>query len=130
MADPLSPIPPSTMETVGEWRDFCAALPGSQETFPFDRTTLVWKVGGKMYALTDISADALQISVKVRPEDGARLRSEYQAAQPGHHLNKRHWITVTLGRDVGPQCMTELVRGSHALVVQGLTRAARAELGL
>lgn len=122
------------MRSIGEVRAAAAALPHSRETFPFDETTLVFKVGGpgsgKMYALTDILADPPSLSVKVTPERGDELRAEYPAVQPGYHLNKRHWITVTLDGTVPGALLRELLAGSHALVVRGLTRAERAELGL
>ncbi|MBZ9714067.1 MmcQ/YjbR family DNA-binding protein [Deinococcus multiflagellatus] len=118
------------MKSMAELRAACAALTGSQETFPFDATTLVFKVGGKMYALTDIQAEPLTLSLKVRPEQGDELRAAWPAIAPGYHLNKRHWITVTLDGTVPDELVAELLRGSHALVTAGLTRAARAELGL
>lgn len=118
------------MKSMAELRAACAALTGSQETFPFDATTLVFKVGGKMYALTDIQAEPLALSLKVRPAQGDELRVAWPAIAPGYHLNKRHWITVTLDGTVPHELVAELLRGSHALVTAGLTRAARAELGL
>ncbi|PTA68344.1 MmcQ/YjbR family DNA-binding protein [Deinococcus arcticus] len=118
------------MKSMAELRAACAALTGSQETFPFDATTLVFKVGGKMYALTDLQAEPLSLSLKVRPDHGEALRAEWPAIVPGYHLNKRHWITVTLDSRVPGELVLELLSGSHALVVAGLTRTARAELGL
>ncbi|WP_216328372.1 MmcQ/YjbR family DNA-binding protein [Deinococcus aestuarii] len=121
------------MRSIGEVRAAAAALPHSRETFPFGETTLVFKVGGpdgKMYALTDILADPASLSVKVTPERGEDLRAEYAAIAPGYHLNKRHWVTVTLDGTVPDTLLRELLAGSHALVVRGMTRAERAELGL
>ncbi|MFC3833181.1 MULTISPECIES: MmcQ/YjbR family DNA-binding protein [Deinococcus] len=117
------------MQSIADVRAACAALPHSQETFPFGPTTLVFKVAGKMYALTDIHADPVTVSVKVRPERGDELRAAHDAITPGYHLNKRHWITVTLDGRVPGDLVRELLAGSHALVVAGLTRAQRAELG-
>ncbi|KQR04729.1 MmcQ/YjbR family DNA-binding protein [Deinococcus sp. Leaf326] len=112
------------MQTVAELRAACAELRGSQETFPFGASTLVFKVAGRMYALTDLGADPLTLSLKVRPERGEALRAEYPGIVPGYHLNKRHWVTLTL--DAVPQALaTELLRGSYALVVAGLTREQR-----
>lgn len=118
------------MNTIADLRAACAALPGSQETFPFDMTTLVFKVGGKMYALTDIQATELSVSLKVKPERGEELRAQHDGITPGYHLNKRHWVTVSLDGGVPDELAQELLKGSHALVVAGLTRAQRAELGL
>jgi predicted DNA-binding protein (MmcQ/YjbR family) len=121
------------MRSIGDLRTAAAGLPHSRETFPFGETTLVFKVGaasgGRMYALTDILADPPSLSLKVTPERGEELRAEYAAIQPGYHLNKRHWVTVTLGGTVPDTLLRELLAGSHALVVRGMTRAERAELG-
>lgn len=122
------------MQSIADLRALCAALPHSRETFPFGATTLVFKVGpdaaGKMYALTDVQADPVTVSVKVRPERGDELRAAHHAITPGYHLNKRHWVTVTLDGRVPPELIRELLVGSHALVVGGLTRAQREDLGL
>lgn len=118
------------MQSIAELRAACAALSHSQETFPFDATTLVFKVAGKMYALTDIASDDLSVSLKVRPERGDELRAEYAQITPGYHLNKRHWVTVKLDGSLPDALVQELLQGSYALVVAGLTRAVRAELGL
>ncbi|PNY80266.1 MmcQ/YjbR family DNA-binding protein [Deinococcus koreensis] len=117
------------MQTIADIRAACAALPHTQETFPFDATTLVFKVGGKMYALTDIQADPLTLSLKVRPERGDELRAAHDAIGPGYHLHKRHWITLILDGRLPGDLVAELLAGSHALVVGGMTRAGRAALG-
>ncbi|MBB5234543.1 MmcQ/YjbR family DNA-binding protein [Deinococcus budaensis] len=116
------------MRLVTDVRRACALLPGSRETFPFDATTLVFKVAGKMYALTDLTADPPTLSLKVRPGDGEALRAAYPGVRPGYHLDKRHWVTVTLNGTVPQRVVGELLKGSYALVVAGLTRAQRAEL--
>lgn len=115
------------MQTVADLRAACAALRGSQETFPFGPATLVFKVAGRMYALTDLGADPLTLSLKVRPGDGEALRAGYAGIAAGYHLNKRHWVTLTLDR-VPEALAADLLRGSYALVVAGLTRAQRREL--
>ncbi|MFB9995042.1 MmcQ/YjbR family DNA-binding protein [Deinococcus oregonensis] len=122
------------MRSVSDLRVACAALPHSHETFPFGMEILVWKVGSpdaaKIYALTSINDDPLTISLKVRPEHGDLLRAAHPAIVPGYHLNKRHWVTVTLDGSVPDDLLQELLAGSHALVLASLTRAQRAELGL
>ncbi|GBF07921.1 putative MmcQ-like protein [Deinococcus aerius] len=118
------------MRSIADVRAACAALPGSSETFPFGPTTLVFKVGGRMYALTDITADPVTLSLKVRPGDGEELRAAHPAIRPGYHLNKRHWVTATLDGTLPELLLSDLLAGSHKLVVASLTRAQRAELGL
>jgi len=116
------------MKSIADVRGACAPLPGSRETFPFNATTLVFKVAGKIYALTDVTGDPVTLSLKVRPERGEELRAAYPAVQPGYHLNKRHWITVTLDGSLPEGLVQDLLAGSHALVVAGLTRRERAAL--
>ena len=124
------------MQTVEDLRGVCGTLPHSLETFPFDDETLVFKVGyltkSRMYALTDITQDPLRLSVKVDPERGQDLRQAYpQGVVPGHHLNKKHWVTVTLDGTVPAELVAELLRGSYLLVTKkGFTKAERTELGL
>lgn len=116
------------MHTVADLRAACAALPGSTETFPFGASTLVFKVAGRMYALTDIQAEPLSLSLKCDPARAERLRAEHAAITPGYHLNKRHWNTLTLDGQLTDALVAELLRHSYDLVVAGLTRAQRAEL--
>ena len=116
------------MHTVADLRAACAALPGSRETFPFGPTTLVFKVGGKVYALTDIQAEPLTLSLKCDPARAEALRAQHDAITPGYHLSKRHWNTLSLDGRLDPALVTELLQHSYALVVGGLTRAQRAEL--
>lgn len=105
------------------------AKPGAEETFPFDTVTLVAKVEGKMFALLSTTGTPPRLSLKVDPAFGDVLRATYPAIQPGYHLNKRHWVTLTLDGSLPPELVQELIDESYRLVVAGLPRAARARLG-
>jgi predicted DNA-binding protein (MmcQ/YjbR family) len=102
------------------WRGLkahCLSLEGAQETFPFGPDVSVFKAAnGKMFALSMADQRPLAVSVKVDPEEGVLLRSTYDAIEPGYHLNKRHWVTVTLGADAPDRLVKELIADSHALV--------------
>lgn len=104
------------------------AKPAAEETFPFDPVTLVMKVGGKMFALVSTTETPVQLSLKVEPDFGEALRASFPAIQPGYHLNKRHWITLTLDGSLEPELVQELIDGSYRLVVRGLPRAMRERL--
>jgi predicted DNA-binding protein (MmcQ/YjbR family) len=119
---------PGPMQTVREVRARCARLPSSAEDFPFDAHTLVFTVAGKMYALCALDREPLGLSLKARPDDGEALRAAYPGIVPGHHLNKRHWITLTPAL-LPAGLPGELLAASYALVAAGLPRAARASLG-
>ena len=102
-------------------------LPGTEETFPFDKKTLVLKVGGKMYALVDVE-EPTGVNLKCDPEHAIELRERYEGIQPGYHMNKKHWNTVDLTGSVDVQLIAELVRHSYDLVVQSLPKKVRDEL--
>jgi len=102
--------------TAAELRRFCLALKDAREEFPFGAETSVFKVGGKMFALSALAAEPLRVSVKCEPELGEELRGTYPEIQPGYHLNKRHWLTVTCGGGAPDELLRELVAGSYDLV--------------
>ena len=102
--------------TPAELRRLCLELPGAEETFPFGSETSVFKVGGKMFALAPLQRKPLTVSVKCEPELGEQLRGTYDEIEPGYHLNKRRWLTITLGGAAGDDLVRELVAGSHELV--------------
>ena len=100
-----------------ELRDHCLSMPGARETFPFAPGVSVFKAAnGKMFALGMPARAPLHVSVKCEPEIGEALRRDYEAIVEGYHLNKRHWITVTLGGDVPDDRIRELVEDSYDLV--------------
>jgi predicted DNA-binding protein (MmcQ/YjbR family) len=102
--------------TAEELRDACLAMPGAAETFPFGPETHVFKVAGKIFALSALHPEAPAVSVKVDPEVGEGLRETHESIVPGYHLNKRHWITVTLGGDAPDDLVRDLIEDSHDLV--------------
>jgi len=111
-----------------ELRAHCLSKPGATEGYPFGPGALVMKVGGKLFAIVADEADPLTVSLKCEPEEAQLLRSTYPAVNPGYHLNKRHWNTVTLDGSISKRQVLDWVDDSYDLVVETLTRAARAEL--
>jgi predicted DNA-binding protein (MmcQ/YjbR family) len=111
-------------------RDSCLDRPEAVEEFPFNPRTSVFKVGGKMFALSDLSSRPLKVSVKCEPELGEQLRASHDAVAPGYHLNKRHWITITLDDSLADPMVSDLIEDSYDLVVAGLTKATRKRLRL
>ena len=108
--------------TAAALRRICLAQPGAVEEFPFGPETSVFKVGGKMFALAQLKRKPLQVSVKCEPELGEQLRGTYAEIEPGYHLNKRHWLTVTCGGDALDELVRELVAGSYDLVAGAARR--------
>ena len=99
-----------------ELRAHCLALVGAAEEFPFSAGTSVFKVGGRIFALSALEEQPLKVSLKCEPELAAQLRADYDAIVPGYHLNKKHWLTVTLGEDAEDGLVLGLVEDSYALV--------------
>ena len=113
---------------IDEILDHCIAKPGAYDDFPFGEDTLVLKVSGKMFALTNLSRHPLRINLKCDPQRALQLRERYDAIEPGYHMNKRHWNTLTLDGSLPASLLAECLDHSYELVVAGLTRAQRASL--
>lgn len=111
-------------------RAYLLAKPGAAEDFPFGPEPLVVKVVGKVFALIALHDQPLRISLKCDPYHAQFLRDTYAAVQPGYHLNKQHWNTVTLDGSIANDEILGMIDESYALVVKGLSRAARQELGV
>lgn len=110
-----------------EFRDYCLTLPGSAEDTPFDLDTLVFKVGGKIFALTSIATFG-SVNLKCEPELAGQLREEFDYVRPGFHMNKKHWNTVLIGTGATAAQLREWTRHSYKLVRAALPRAVQAEL--
>jgi predicted DNA-binding protein (MmcQ/YjbR family) len=110
---------------VASW---CLSLPGAAEDYPFGDEVAVFKAAGKMFALL-LDSDPAKLTLKCDPNRAVALRERYRAIVPGYHSNKRHWNTIDLDGSVPEDELFELVDHSYELVVSGLTKAQRDELG-
>ncbi len=110
-----------------EFRAFCINLPFVTESFPFDDTTLVFKVGGKMFALIDVE-QAISANLKYDPERAIELREKFNAVNPGYHMNKQHWNTITFNEDVSNDLLKELILHSYELIYSSLPKKLKNEL--
>lgn len=109
------------------FREYCLKKKGVTEEFPFDNSTLVFKVMGKMFALTDVEAfDG--INLKVVPEEGVELRDRYPSVQEAYHMNKKHWITVTMDGAVPDKLVKSWIDKSYELVAEGLSKSQKLTL--
>ncbi|MGZ3099049.1 MmcQ/YjbR family DNA-binding protein [Streptomyces sp. H72] len=115
--------------TPGRLRALCLSFDAAVEDFPFDAETSVFKVQGKMFALSSLDARPLRVNLKCDPDDALRLRADHPGlVVPGWHMNKRHWNTVTADGGLPDRLVRELVEDSYDLVVAGLPRADRLRL--
>jgi predicted DNA-binding protein (MmcQ/YjbR family) len=110
-----------------EFRLYCLSKKGVTECLPFDDTTLVFKVMGKMFALLSLDANPTT-NLKCDPEWAISLREEHPEITPGYHMNKKHWNTVDLSGNLKPNFICELTDHSYTLVVNSLTRKLKDEL--
>jgi len=106
---------------------FCNTLKATEETFPFDQRTLVFKVMGKMYALVDVE-EPDGINLKCDPEEAIELRERYPEITAGYHMSKKHWNTVYLHGNLSDQHVKEMIVKSYELVVASLTKKLKDEL--
>jgi len=103
-------------------------MPGATEDFPFGEETSVFKVGGRIFAISGLSGRPLQVSLKCEPELATELRATYAAIAPGYHLNKRHWNTITIDGSLPDTLVFDMIEDSYDLVVDALPRATRERL--
>lgn len=112
---------------VEEIRLFCIEKNGVTESFPFDDTTLVFKVLNKMFALVNLK-DNHSINLKCDPDKAIELREHHAAVLPGYHMNKKLWNTVMLDESVSDNLIKEWIDDSYALVVENLPNKLKQEL--
>ena len=117
------------MLTAEQLKAICLEQPSAEETFPFSAELSVFKVGGRVFALSDRAAAPLSVSLKCVPEVAVTLRIEYPAITAGYHLNKQHWNTVVLDGAVPDDLVREMIEDSYDLVRAKLPRAVRITLG-
>src|SRR6476646_10507966 len=109
-------------------REHCLMFPGSAETFPFGPQTSVFKVSGKIFAISRLQEDPLRVSVKCEPLLAEQLREAHAAVVPGYHLNKRHWNTVIIDGSLPDGAIRNMIEDSYDLVVSKLPQARRRAL--
>ena len=96
-------------------REYCISKPGATEGFPFGDDTLVFKVGGRMFALANLDGD-LRINLKCDPEYSIELRERYPSITPGWHMNKKYWNTVEVDGSLSDSMIRSLIDHSYELV--------------
>lgn len=109
---------------IESYRDYCLSKPHTTEEFPFNETTLVFKVHGKIFAMADI-LDFDGINLKCNPDKAIELRNLYEGVQPGYHANKKHWNTILLPSDVPHKLIWELIDHSYDCVWNGLPKSLK-----
>lgn len=107
---------------------YLLAKPGAEAGYPFGSGAMVFKVGGKMFALLGEDSEPETINLKCDPDEALALRAAHETITPGYHMDKRHWNTLTLDGSLPDELVLELMDESYTLVVNGLTKAVREKL--
>ncbi len=108
-------------------REYCLAKKGVTESFPFDESTLVFKVMTKMFCLTDVD-NPVSLNLKCDPERAIELRERHKEILPGYHMSKKHWNTVEITGSLKDDFILELIDHSYDLIVMSLPKKVRVEL--
>ena len=104
---------------------YCLGLPLATEDFPFDESTLVFRVLGKIFAMTDLDRPT-RVILKCDPAYAMELRDRYAGIEGAYHMNKKYWNQVALDSLIADDVVTSLVRHSYSEVIRKLTRRERA----
>ena len=116
---------------IQQYFEYCLSKNAVTEHFPFDEDTLVFKVGGKMFALSSLSAwesGNPSVNLKCDPEYAEELRAQYDDIKPGFHMSKVHWNTIAINRDFPDAQLRKLIDHSYDLVFKSLTKKIQAEI--
>ena len=113
---------------IEDFREYCLSKPETSESFPFDESTLVFKVAGKIFALTDINEPNFKVNLKCNPEKAIELRELYSEVQPGYHMNKKHWNTIDFDGSLREKILKEMIDDSYWLVVESLKKEDKLRL--
>jgi len=109
-------------------RKLLLSFPGAEEDEPFGPGTVVYKIMGKMFALTNYDSNPLCLNLKCDPAKALELRDQYAAIEPGYHMNKKHWNTLTLDGSLPDTLVSQCVSHSHELVRASLSKKQRVAL--
>jgi predicted DNA-binding protein (MmcQ/YjbR family) len=107
------------------FREYCLSKPGATEDTPFGEDVLVFKVGGKMFALASLDEVPAAANLKCDPDLALELRDRYEQVRPGYHMNKKHWNTVEIDSGIPDAELRKMIAHSYELVFRHLPRAKR-----
>jgi predicted DNA-binding protein (MmcQ/YjbR family) len=107
---------------LGQFREYCLRKPCATEGTPFGPDVLVFKVGGKIFALATLDEVPTTVNLKCDPDLALELRDRYEQITPGYHMNKKHWNTVEIEGDIpGPE-LRKMIDHSYDLVARSLPK--------
>lgn len=110
---------------IEEVREYCITKKAVTESFPFDETTLVFKVMNKMFCL--VSLDDKRVALKNDPEKNIELRAHYPAIIPGYHMNKQHWNTILLDGTIPAGLLCQMIDTSYEMILKSMPKKKQEE---
>lgn len=102
-------------------RIYCLSLPLASEDMPFDDTTLVFRVFGRIFCLLSLDGSDW-CALKCEPEYAIELRERHRDIEPAFHMNKRHWNQINISGELSREFIQALIRHSYSQVVRKLAR--------
>ena len=111
---------------LAEFREYCLSKPSTTEGTPFGPDVLVFKVGGKMFALATLEDVPTTVNLKCDPDLALDLRDRYEQVRPGYHMNKKHWNTVEIEGGIPAVELRRMIDHSYDLIIKNLPKAVRA----
>ena len=112
---------------IEQLREYCLLKQGTTESFPFGESTLVFKVGNKMFALTALEGE-FTVNLKCDPEKAIGLREQYDFVLPGYHMSKKHWNTILIDGHISDSMLCEWIDHSYTLVLESLPQKIKTEI--
>ena len=103
-----------------QFREYCLSKPRATEGTPFGPDVLVFKVGGKIFALAVLDEVPTTVNLKCDPDLALDLRDRYEEVRPGYHMNKKHWNTVEIDTGIPDAELREMIDHSYELVAKSL----------
>lgn len=110
---------------LAEFREYCLSKPSATEETPFGPDVLVFKVGGKMFALAALDQVPPTVNLKCDPDLALDLRDRYEQVRPGYHMNKKHWNSVAIEGGIPNIELRKMIDHSYELILKSLRKAAR-----
>jgi predicted DNA-binding protein (MmcQ/YjbR family) len=110
------------------FREYCLSKPGATEDMPFGEDVLVFRVGGRMFALVALDEVPPRVNLKCDPDLALELRDRYEQVRPGYHMNKKHWNTVEIDSGIPDAELRKMIDHSYELVTKNVPKAKRKKL--
>jgi predicted DNA-binding protein (MmcQ/YjbR family) len=107
---------------LAQFREYCLSKPRATEGTPFGPDVLVFKVGGKMFALAALDDVPTTVNLKCDPDLALDLRDRYDEVSPGYHMNKKHWNTVEIEGGIPDIDLRKMIDHSYDLVIKKLPK--------